>query len=278
MTGGGANAPGDDRGVTGRPTDPDALERALRDLARAPSLLVASDFDGTLAPIAATPDAVVADEAALEALSALAALPGTHAAILSGRGREALRGFVGRPPAIRLIGSHGAETEDGLSLPPGARRLRADLIEALRPLASRYEGSIVEPKPTGVAFHVRRVDPERRDDAAAAALERAATRPGVQVQHGHEVIELLVVEADKGVALARLRAELEPDAILFVGDDRTDEHAFARLGDGDLGVKVGPGDTRAAARIAAQDQVAPLLGRLLRLRLDAGPGPALSPG
>jgi trehalose 6-phosphate phosphatase len=241
-------------------TDP--LASALRRIAEVPTLLVASDFDGTLAPIADTPDGVDPDDEALASLVRLAQLPRTHAAVLSGRGRATLRALVGTRPELHLIGSHGAELGGALSLPAEADRLRAELIESLRPLAGRYEGAMVEPKPTGVAFHYRRVDPGRRAGAVSDVLEGPARRAGVW----DRVVELLVVEADKGEALDRLRAELQPDATLFLGDDRTDEDAFARLRGADVGVKVGSGDTAAALRIEAQKDVAPLLGALAALR------------
>ncbi|MGH7541890.1 MAG: trehalose-phosphatase, partial [Gemmatimonadota bacterium] len=117
------------------------------------------------------------------------------------------------------------------------------------------------------AFHYRRVANGSKERAEAAALAGPASRAGVHVRRGHQVVELLVVGADKGEALDRLRRELGADAVLFVGDDRTDEDAFARLRPGaDLGVKVGPGPTRATARIAGQPDVGPLLRTLLSLR------------
>ena len=61
------------------------LNRELDALARAPALLVAADFDGTLAPIVPQPWMARADPAAVRALRALAELPRTHVAIISGR-------------------------------------------------------------------------------------------------------------------------------------------------------------------------------------------------
>jgi len=240
---------------------------ALARLAGATPLLVGCDFDGTLAPIVDVPDDARPDPAALAALSRLAVLPVTDVAIVSGRARAALArltGLAGTP--IRLIGSHGAEFDGEPALTDeGARRLTR-LEEELRALAADFDGAIVESKPTGVAFHYRRVPERLREAAARAAREGPGRRPAVLMREGHMVVELLVSRADKGRALDRLRGETGAEATLFVGDDRTDEDAFSRLGPDDLGVKVGPGETAAALRIEGQEEVAPFLERLYELR------------
>lgn len=263
------------------PPSPASLEEDLARLARAETLLVASDFDGTLAPIVDHPDGVEADRDAVRALVSLSELPRTHVAVISGRSRDVLRGFLGEAaPRMRLAGSHGAEAGGagvgGAEPGAGAIRLTDEqhraldrAVARLEELAGRYEGALVERKPLGVAFHYRRVCPGGRERASeeARALLRGV---GAGIRPGHEVVELSMVEADKGRALESLRREVGATATLFVGDDVTDEDAFDRLGPSDLGVKVGPGDTKATARIESQDEVAPLLRRLHEMRRESG--------
>jgi trehalose 6-phosphate phosphatase len=93
----------------------------------------------------------------------------------------------------------------------------------------------------------------------AEVLAGPATWDGVHVTQGKEVAELVVVEASKGTALDLLRAQLGATGVLFVGDDLTDEKAFVRLRDGDVGVKVGPGDTAARYRVDDPEDVTDLL-------------------
>lgn len=245
------------------PTD-DLLDR----LARSPVLLVAADYDGTLAPIVPDPAAAAPDREALAAMRMLAELPNTHAAVISGRALDELTRLSGAPRGVHLVGSHGGEFEAGFaaSLSDDARALRTRLSDLCRRLAGEHPGFVVEDKPAGVAFHYRNAAP----GAARAALERLAAavagEPGARVRHGKAVVELSVVDTSKGHALSLLRARLGATAVVFLGDDQTDEDAFAVLSGPDAAVKVGPEETRAPWRLDGQARVAPLLGDLAQRR------------
>ena len=256
------------------------LEVGLRRVASTDRLLVASDFDGTLAGIVDHPDAVVPDRTAVGALRSLAELPATWVAVLSGRSRAVLTEHLGQA-GLALVGSHGAEMEDaeldGVDLgdagarepvgdPEAVRRVLDETAAALERLAAEYDGALVERKPTAVAFHYRQIEPSRQNEAAGRATELAESSELLRIQPGHMVVELVSGRVSKGDALDALRRAIGATATVFVGDDRTDEHAFARLGPGDLAVKIGPGDTCAPVRIASQAEVAPLFRRLQALR------------
>lgn len=84
------------------------------------------------------------------------------------------------------------------------------------------------------------------------------------------VIELAVIETSKGHALDILETQFGSDATVYIGDDVTDEKAFAHLtGEHDISVKVGDGDTAARYRIADTDDVAALLELVVELRKQA---------
>ncbi|MEZ5323109.1 MAG: trehalase-like domain-containing protein [Microthrixaceae bacterium] len=121
----------------------------------------------------------------------------------------------------------------------------------------------MESKPTGLAFHYRRADPAVAADAALIVRRGPAKLPGVHVKEGKSVIELTVVDTDKGAALDHIRAAVHADAVLFIGDDLTDEDAFATLRGPDVSVKVGVGETLATHRVADPEEVCGLLARLL---------------
>jgi trehalose-phosphatase len=243
------------------------LVDAVHRLATAPVLLVACDYDGTLAELVDDPDQAWPVPEAIDALRALASLPDTEVAVVSGRALRDLAVLTRLPPEVRLIGSHGAEHDAGSAgaLEETAGAELEHLGTGLAAIAESFDGARLEHKPASVVLHYRTVAPED----VAGLLEEVdaflATEPGLRVLRGKQVVELLVVAADKGTAIVNLRDQLGA-VVLFVGDDLTDEDAFAALGDADLGVKVGPGLTRATQRVADPPAVAELLGALLAAR------------
>ena len=248
---------------------PDDLQRALSNAARVPRLLVASDFDGTIAPIVSNPSDARPIPAAAHALAGLAALRETTAALISGRALRDLAELSGAPADVHLVGSHGSEfNADFLdAVDDSARALLADLEQTMAELASRYPGATIETKPVSVAFHVRNAAPEHAQEALDAALA-AVGDWDVHVTEGKAVREFAVIDTDKGEALELLRRQGAADATVFFGDDVTDEKAFSRLGDTDVGVKVGSGDSGAVYRVDAPDDVAVALQVLHDIRRE----------
>jgi len=244
------------------------LDRRLEAAARAGSLLVASDYDGTISPIVENPADAAPVRESLVALRALASLPHTNVAIISGRSLDELGRMTGAPDGLLLVGSHGSEFEPDFarSLPEEVRRLRDRVGRELAEIAARGAGLELEHKPASVALHYRRAS---REDAARAR-ERVEAGParldGVWVKHGKEVIELSVVVTSKGAALTTIRQRVGAGVVVFIGDDVTDEDAFVTLGGPDVGIKVGPGETAARLRIGDVEEVARTLARLAELR------------
>jgi trehalose 6-phosphate phosphatase len=240
------------------------LARALTEAATVRRLLVTSDFDGTLAPIVNNPaDARPLAEAAT-ALVELADLPDTTAALISGRALETLHELSAMPSTVQLVGSHGAEFASGFTHDID-RDLLQTINDQLAAIAAELPGVAVELKPASVALHVRNASTED-GKAALAAARKAAASWDAQATEGKAVLEFAVISTDKGEAVDILRDQHNADVVVFFGDDVTDEKAFRRLRDGDIGVKVGPGDTLAAFRIDTPDDVAAALEFLLDAR------------
>ena len=253
---------------------PPPLERGLADalalVARSPVLLVATDFDGTLSPFVNDPAAAEANPRALAALRSLASLQHTHIAVVSGRPLTDLRHRLGEDLGARLVGTHGSEIEGETPTPVTAEAaaLLQQAGEAFDVIASRHAGCLVERKPTSVAFHYRAAKESTAAAAVAAAGEVADRFPLLTRRLGSMVIELLIGKATKGDGLSRVRRRCGATAAVFFGDDLTDEHAFAVLSAADLGVKVGPGSTRASHRVAGIEEVAASLERIARERAE----------
>src|SRR3954470_21117781 len=141
------------------PTAP--LDAALRDtlarLARVPQLLVACDYDGTLAPIVENPTNAVPLPEAVAALRALANLPQTKVAVISGRALRDLATLSRLPSEVHLVGSHGSEFDVGFvdALAPEVVELRTRLQHAVEEITKGRPGIKIEPKPASVAVHIR---------------------------------------------------------------------------------------------------------------------------
>ncbi|HYJ30831.1 MAG TPA: trehalose-phosphatase [Allosphingosinicella sp.] len=207
------------------------------------------DFDGTLVELAEAPDAIRVPGGLEGLLGHLAARLEGRLAIVSGRALADLDRHVGCA-GIAVSGSHGLELRlaGGIALPV-ARPAGLDEARAeVRRFAAAGEGLFVEDKPASVALHFRQV-PSRGMEVAAFAADLAG-RTGLIVQEGKMVVELRPAGADKGDAVKALMREpaFAGARPLFMGDDLTDEHAFAAAAAlGGAGVLVGP-DRPTAAR------------------------------
>ncbi|MER7797879.1 trehalose-phosphatase [Microbacterium sp. NPDC096154] len=251
------------------------------ELARTERLLVALDFDGTLAPLGDDPMAVRALPETAAAVRRLVALPDTTVAFVSGRQLADLRviGEHADDSLVWLAGSHGAEhwrpsgvavaefeaeverstMADDAEHTAGADALAAEAERALDGIA----GAWIERKAYGFALHTRlaeRGDAERAQELVDALVAQRA--PDWRRRTGKDILEYAWRHEGKDAAIARLRGETGATAVLFAGDDVTDEDALRSLGDGDLGVRVGEGETAARVRVADPSELGELLTAL----------------
>jgi trehalose 6-phosphate phosphatase len=254
------------------------------------------DYDGTLSPIAARPELAAFPAAARAAVERLAARG--PVAVLSGRGREDVAAMVGLP-GLWYAGSHGFDIS-GPPAAPGEPPLRHEvgaaiparmdrLAERLRRDLAGIPGVLVEPKRFSVAVHYRlaaaadlpRIEAAVDRAAAAppdpgtaeAAGAGAAAGAGLRKTGGKKVFEIRPdVDWDKGRALLWLLGRLgldRPDVVpLYIGDDLTDEDAFAAAA-ARHGIPIlvadPPRPTAAAYRLRNPAEVIHLLTRLATL-------------
>lgn len=253
-----------------------ALTAAVRELAAADRLLLALDFDGTLAPFVDIPKAARSLPEAKAALDRLEQLPDTWVAYVSGRPLSSLEIVTEADEDALLIGSHGVEIRFGrdgvaLDLTPEERDTLERLGVALGELVDSVPETRLEIKPVGFGVHYRLLDGDGGRDVVARAYEvAAAISDDLTVRDGKDIIEFSVRGADKGDGIERLREYTKATAVLFAGDDVTDEDGFAvlRPGTGDVGVKVGEGETAAQFRVADERAVATLLTLLAEARAE----------
>ena len=198
-----------------------------------PDLLVAVDFDGTLAPLVVDPQSSRPVDGAVDALIALTRA-GARVAVVTGRdARTVLRlGGLHEVPGIVVAGLYGLETWDGEQLHT------PETPEPMRALQERLPGVLeqngadpavwIEDKRLSLVVHGRRADDP---DAALAPLRgpvaRLAEELGIDMHPGRDVLELRLPGFDKAGALRRLVGTAT--GVLYLGDDLGDVPAFEEI-------------------------------------------------
>ena len=246
----------------------DDVRDAIAGVAASDLLLVALDFDGTLSPLEDEPMDARMLPAARDAVNAVVAAPDTVVAFVSGRSLVDLRVIAEHDDASRVLlaGSHGAEfwiPGEGLQS-HGEDDTDVALRDAMRSHAeaatAQLDGVWIEPKTFGFGVHTRRATAEAAAEANRLADEIvAAEAPHWRRRTGHNIVEFAFRHEGKDSAIAELRERVGATAVLFAGDDVTDEDALASLGADDLGVRVGDGPTAAAVRVPDIAALADLL-------------------
>lgn len=246
--------------------------RLMEAVRRRRGLVLLSDFDGTLAPIAAYPAAVRLPPRVRRLLAHLSRHPHIRLGIVSGRSLRDVKKVVGIAGAA-YAGCHGLEVAwrgvrfrhpRAMASVPLLRRAAGELRRGTR----RVRGVLVEWKGLTVSLHFRLADP-RAVPALRFLVRRVASREaGLEILPGKKVLELRPrVAWGKGEAVRLLRnllaKSLGPRPLtIYVGDDRTDEEAFRALQGRALCVAVGRRRTRAPFRLSGPAAVERLLGWL----------------
>lgn len=239
---------------------PKGLEQ-LREFAKS-KVLLAFDFDGTLAPIVAEPEQAGLRDRTRSLLEKLCAY--YPVIVISGRAQadvlKKLRGLELRG----VIGNHGIE-------PWAVSDKLLETVARWHPVLEEHlaglEGVFVEDKLLSVAVHYRAaLDKARVQKALHEAIEKLS---GVRVLPGLEAVNLLPEGApNKALALAREQQRLGCSCAIYVGDEPTDEEVFRSAGSETLlSIRVGRAEGSAASLwLENQESVDALLSALLELR------------
>jgi trehalose 6-phosphate phosphatase len=198
------------------------------------------DVDGTLAPIAATPDAVPFDAARAALLHRLVKAAGA-VAVLSGRSLHDIDRILGGAP-VAAAGVHGLvrRLPDGQVVEFAPSQALDEARPVFKSLVAAHPGLVMEDKGVGLALHYRVVP--RAAQAVEEAVNRLVALTGLTRQDGDMVREVRTPGPDKGDALKAFMGEalFKDRRPVMVGDDLTDEYAFQAAEDlGGFGILVG---------------------------------------
>jgi len=211
------------------------------------------DFDGTLVDFVDDPSAVSIRPGTLRSLIALQAALSGALAIVSGRRIADLDRFLS-PLEFAAAGVHGLELRPAPGAPIERIASPHDLDPVRAALATGVAGDAdltLEDKGTALVLHYRTA-PHRKPDADRLMDEAVSGVSNLKVMHGNNIVEVHPAGMDKGAALRRLMrdAPFAGRKPIYIGDDTTDEFAFAVVPQlGGAGIKVGPGATAATERL-----------------------------
>lgn len=255
-----------------------ALDQVGPAVEAAGHVLVFLDFDGTLAPIVPTPERAGLPGPTRAVVEELGRSPRCTVGIVSGRALDDVRARVGIDGLV-YVGNHGLEIDGGgLHLDHhDAERLADDTARAVDALSGRLahlSGAFAENKGPTASVHYRLVPGPLHQEVELAVREVVPDdHPTLVVQPGKMIWEVRPrVDWNKGSAVRWIRERLgRSDALTFyLGDDRTDEDAFAEVGPF-VTARVGPPQpTRAGYRLADTHEVAEFLEWLARALRSAG--------
>ncbi len=235
--------------------------------------LLVLNCDGTLARYTGRPEQAAPSGELVELLRKLASDPKNVVALVSGRRRQDLERWFGAVPGLWLAAEHGSLIRppptaawEVLHSPP-AGEWKPRVLAMLEHFADRVPGSLVEEKQHSVVWHYRMSHPEFGEWIAGeliGVLDGMLTETEVCVVKGQKCVEIRPVWVHKGQVVERLlRTCPDADFRLAVGDDRSDEDLFARLGEEDWTVRAGKGFTRARFYLPDPARVQALLRTLL---------------
>lgn len=222
------------------------------------------DFDGTLVAIAPRPDLVAVEPEVRQLLGLLVARFDGAVALVTGRPLDVIDGFLS-PLKLPVAAEHGSVRRDAA----GQVHLEKQGIEAVKtaaarlaPLVEANPGLLLEPKQASVALHYRQ-RPELAVLCKDAVDKAARGIDGLVILPGKMIYELRPKGIDKGVAVEAFLGE-DPfcgRVPIYIGDDVTDEHAFAVVNDlGGITIKIDDGDTCAQYRTDREGLLAWLEG------------------
>jgi trehalose-phosphatase len=218
---------------------------SLAQVGRGPSLLML-DYDGTLAPFHEVRMQALPWPGIAERLDRLSAIPSVHLALVTGRSARELASLISLERAVEIWGSHGREhlTSDGVYTSANLAPAQQAVLDQLeRKLKEAGLGAQVERKVASLAAHWRGLThaaAEQVEQIAREVYRASGERAGLQLLVFDGGVELRSDSINKGHAALHMLTRFPIATAAYLGDDTTDEDAFAVLRGRGLTLLVGP--------------------------------------
>jgi trehalose 6-phosphate synthase/phosphatase len=227
------------------------------------------DYDGTLVPYAKLPVEATPNEELKAILTRLSSDPNNNVVIISGREADTLERWLGDMP-LWLVAEHGAsfkpkneQWQQAVSIPD---QWKNEIRPILQMFVSRCVGSFIEEKTNTLAWHYRNTHPDlgfTRSRELINNLSQLLQNTMLQVVDGNKVVEVRMSGFDKGIMALKIVNDLQPEFVLCMGDDTTDEDMFKALNGRAYNIKVSNGPTAAQYTVVSQQKVLQLLKTIM---------------
>jgi trehalose 6-phosphate synthase/phosphatase len=248
--------------------DEKTLNGIRRHYQRSKNRLLLLDYDGTLVPFSRIPSEAAPDNAVRELLGRLSGDERNHVVIISGRDLSSLDRWLGAIP-LTLVAEHGASYRprngSWQQMVSVSELWKEEIRRVMQLFVIRCAGSFIEEKRNTIAWHYRNTQTGlgfSRSRELLNTLSQLIQNTSLQVIDGNKVVEVRISGFDKGASALRIVNETNPDFVLSLGDDTTDEDMFKALEGEAYTIKVNNGASAAQYTILSQQQVLPLLNSL----------------
>lgn len=249
--------------------DEKTLTAIRRHYQKAKNRCLLLDYDGTLVPFSRIPSEAAPDNNVRDLLKRLSDDENNHVVIISGRDMSSLDRWLGSFP-VTLVAEHGASSR--MRNQPWQQQIvlsdgwKEEIRRVMQLFVIRCAGSFIEEKTNTIAWHYRNTQTGlgfSRSRELLNTLSQLIQNTSLQVIDGNKVVEVRIAGFDKGASALKIVGEMDPDFVLCLGDDTTDEDMFKALEGKAYTIKVNNGASAAQYTILSQQQVLPLLNSLL---------------
>ncbi|MEL7003960.1 MAG: bifunctional alpha,alpha-trehalose-phosphate synthase (UDP-forming)/trehalose-phosphatase [Bacteroidota bacterium] len=249
--------------------DAKLTEKLIEDFNGANNRMLFLDYDGTLRAFTGNPQDAKPDDELHEIIESLAKIENTQVVVISGRDKDTLEEWLGHHD-IEFIAEHGVwarkKGRDWKTLDALDGSWKEDIRPVLEIYVNKTPGSLLEEKDFSLVWHYRKVEAglgELRAREIISHLKYLAINMNLQVLEGNKVVEIKNLEVNKGKAASKWIHKHNPEFVMAIGDDFTDEDTFKAMPEGGYTIKVGDNQSAAKFSVNGPNAVRGLLKKLL---------------